>query len=148
LITKRLILMRGLPGSGKSTKAKAIPHARVMSTDDYWIRPDGKYDWNAKLIFDAHRWNQRRVEESMQFWYPTIVVDNTNIRIAHMLPYYDLAREYSYEVDLMWSDTSWAWDPEECMKRCTHNVPLESIKKMLEDYEVVDGDALQKLQSR
>ena len=39
--TKRLILMRGLPGSGKSYRAKEIHanaagSAAIFSTDDYW----------------------------------------------------------------------------------------------------------------
>jgi adenylate kinase family enzyme len=42
-------IMMGLPGSGKSTKAKklALGNDFIFSTDNYWIRPDGYYDFNA-----------------------------------------------------------------------------------------------------
>jgi adenylate kinase family enzyme len=47
--------MRGLPGSGKSTKARKIAGevGVIYSTDDFFMI-DGKYIYNPKLIGDYH----------------------------------------------------------------------------------------------
>lgn len=52
---KELVLMRGLPGSGKSTKAKKIAGnvGVVYSTDDFFM-VNGKYMYDSKLIGDNH----------------------------------------------------------------------------------------------
>ncbi len=69
---KTLHIMRGLPGSGKSTTARNLALAldagakiaAIYATDDYWYRPNGKYDFNYDLIVEAHKWNQLRVERT------------------------------------------------------------------------------------
>jgi adenylate kinase family enzyme len=54
-VKKELVLMRGLPGSGKSTKARKIAGevGVIYSTDDFFMI-DGKYIYNPKLIGDYH----------------------------------------------------------------------------------------------
>ena len=50
-----LVLMRGLPGSGKSTKANKIAGEKgiVYSTDDFFM-VDGKYVYDVKMIGEYH----------------------------------------------------------------------------------------------
>jgi NEDD4-binding protein 2 len=50
--------MRGLPGSGKSTKAKALAgeEGLIFSTDDFFM-VNGKYEYDAKMIGDYHTKN-------------------------------------------------------------------------------------------
>jgi adenylate kinase family enzyme len=47
--------MRGLPGSGKSTKAKKIAGEKgvIYSTDDYFM-VNGEYKYNPKMILEYH----------------------------------------------------------------------------------------------
>ena len=51
-----LIVLRGAPGSGKSTHAKRLckklnmHEYRICSADHYFVRPDGLYDWNKNLL--------------------------------------------------------------------------------------------------
>ena len=43
---KKLIIMRGLPGSGKSTKDKQLGEGgTILSTDDFWY-VDGEYKYD------------------------------------------------------------------------------------------------------
>ncbi|NXS61982.1 N42L2 protein, partial [Brachypteracias leptosomus] len=60
---KFLLLLRGLPGSGKSTLSRILlgqsRDGIVFSTDDYFRRQDG-YTYNAAHLGDAHDWNQKR----------------------------------------------------------------------------------------
>ena len=68
--------MRGLPGSGKSTHIKRMIQkyhglvggfsSVVCSADNYFYRPDGTYDWSAKMLDNAHKWCFKQVEENMQ----------------------------------------------------------------------------------
>jgi adenylate kinase family enzyme len=47
--------MRGLPGSGKSTKAKKIAgnFGVIFSTDDFFM-VNGKYTYNPQMIGEYH----------------------------------------------------------------------------------------------
>ena len=62
---KNLVLVRGLPGSGKSTFASNLEgiladvyYFDVMhiEADMYFVRPDGCYDFNYKFLGKAHDW--------------------------------------------------------------------------------------------
>ncbi|NXQ11459.1 N42L2 protein, partial [Peucedramus taeniatus] len=60
---KLLLLLRGLPGSGKSTLSRVLLGQScdgiVLSTDDYFRQQYG-YTYNAAQLGDAHEWNQKR----------------------------------------------------------------------------------------
>nr|XP_048275151.1 NEDD4-binding protein 2-like 1 isoform X4 [Myodes glareolus] len=61
---KHLYLLRGLPGSGKTTLAREMqrdfPRAMIFSTDDFFFREDGAYEFNPDFLEEAHEWNQKR----------------------------------------------------------------------------------------
>ena len=137
---KRFIIMRGLPGSGKSTKAKLLAghQGQVFSADDYHVMVgNGKYDWKPENIGKAHAWNQRRAMTAVEACVPVIVIDNTNTTLREMRAYRQhmkLAMLHGYTISVEESDTSWAFDVDECFKRGTHNVPLDTLHKMYERY--------------
>ncbi|EGV98877.1 NEDD4-binding protein 2-like 2 [Cricetulus griseus] len=62
-LQKLLILLRGLPGSGKTTLSRILlgqsRDGIVFSTDDYFHHQDG-YRYNVNQLGDAHDWNQSR----------------------------------------------------------------------------------------
>ena len=142
---KKLIFTRGLPGSGKSTIAehflnKHHDSCSVCATDNYWLRPDGIYDFNWELLGKAHAWNQGLVrmimkEEADGPYDSIIIVDNTNINFSEMKPYIKMALEYEYDVEFMEPATEWRYDVEECFKRNTHGVPYATILKMSQKWE-------------
>jgi predicted kinase len=134
--------MRGLPGSGKSTTARNLQLAlstvekpvALYATDDFWIRPNGMYDFNYDLITPAHKWNQKRVELAMMS-HIDVIVDNVNTTWKEIEPYVKLAYMYSYVVQLHESDSPWAMNVEECYERTLHGVPYSTILRMYQEWE-------------
>lgn len=140
----RFIIMRGLPGSGKSHLAQRIwadakirrwISAYVLSTDQYWYRPDNFYDFNASLLPVAHAWNITRAHKIARISRTQIIIiDNTNIKLEHIKPYITGLTK-RWRIEYMLPDTPWAWDVEECHRRCQHGVPLATIQRMKDQYE-------------
>lgn len=135
---KQFIIMRGCPGSGKSTKAKKLAgtNGQIFSTDDYFMI-GGEYKWEPAKIGAAHSWNQKRALAAVKANIPIIIIDNTNTTIREMrsyLPHIEMARLNGYQIMIEEPETYWRLDIEELDKRNTHNVPKQSIQKMLNRY--------------
>jgi predicted kinase len=137
---KQFIIMRGIPGSGKSTKAKNLAGAQgqVFSADDYHVMiGNGKYDWRQENVGKAHDWNQKRSFAALNAGIPIVVIDNTNTTLREMkayLPHIHRAMLLGYKVSIQEPDTSWAFNIDECFKRGTHNVPKATLQKMYDRY--------------
>ena len=136
MTTKILYILRGISGSGKSTKAKDLVNkdmTKVFSTDDYFMK-DGKYIFNPREIPTAHEWNRKRVEQALIQGIGPIVVDNTNTELWEAKPYANLAQRYGHEVKFVESEAPWRFDADELAKRNVHGVPKASIDKMIKRY--------------
>jgi predicted kinase len=92
---KKLFLVRGLPGSGKTTLAESICDT-VVSADDYFM-VDGKYQFKADELKSAHAYSQKKCEDAMQAG-KDVAVANTFTKEWEMEFYYDLAERYGYVV--------------------------------------------------
>lgn len=82
-----LILMRGVSGSGKSTRARELegPDTVILSTDDLFMI-EGKYVFDPTKLQENHQRNQERCREHMVLKTRTIIIDNTNIQSWEMKP--------------------------------------------------------------
>uniref|UniRef100_A0A8C8B325 N42L1 protein n=1 Tax=Otus sunia TaxID=257818 RepID=A0A8C8B325_9STRI len=134
----RLVLLRGLPGAGKSTLARQLkrdyPSAVVLSTDDFFIE-NGVYMFEPDFLEDAHKWNQKRAHKAMKNGKSPVIIDNTNIHAWEMKPYVMMARENRYEVVFQEPDTPWKFNVRELTRRNIHHVPQQKIQRMKEEYE-------------
>ena len=94
---KVLYIVRGIPGSGKSTFAKTLG-GQHYEADMFFIDEEGNYKFDVTKIKDAHQWCQSFVKTDMILEYPKIVVSNTSTQEWEMEPYFTLAKEYGYTV--------------------------------------------------
>ncbi|XP_041640634.1 NEDD4-binding protein 2 isoform X2 [Cheilinus undulatus] len=135
---KVLVLLRGAPGSGKSTLARALiehnPDGVKLSTDDFFTR-HGRYHFDPTTLGEAHEWNQKRAREAFEKGVNPIIIDNTNMQGWEMKPYVAQALKHGYKVLFREPDTWWKNKPRELERRSTHNVPVETIRRMLNGYE-------------
>jgi predicted kinase len=124
----KLTIVRGLPGSGKSTIAKKLGVAHFEA--DMFFMMDGKYEWSPASMSTAHRWCQDSVRNCMTFAMD-VVVSNTFTQKWEMKHYLDLAEQFGYEVEVIRCTAQYG---------NTHNVPEETLQKMAERFEDVERE--------
>ncbi|XP_041527211.1 NEDD4-binding protein 2 isoform X3 [Microtus oregoni] len=133
-----LVLLRGLPGSGKSFLARTLqednPGGVILSTDDYFYI-NGQYQFDVKYLGEAHEWNQNRAKEAFEKKVSPVIIDNTNLQAWEMKPYVALSQKHKYKVLFREPDTWWKFKPKELARRNIHGVSKEKIARMLEHYQ-------------
>lgn len=94
---KVLYIVRGLPGSGKSTFAKSLG-GKHFEADMYFIDENGVYNFDFAKIKMAHNWCMIQTQKAMVDEEPKIVVSNTFTQEWEMDTYFKLAKENNYKV--------------------------------------------------
>jgi len=126
-MTKKVIILRGLPGCGKTTYVRAnFPAALVVSADDYFVGTDGVYRFNPAGIGEAHGSCFRRFIAALQAGEELVVVDNTATMIAEIAPYFLGAQAYGYDAEII----TLRCDPVVAAARNVHGVPEAVVMKM------------------
>jgi predicted kinase len=124
-----LILIRGLPGSGKSTEAKRIEARapglyRHLEADMYFVVKD-KYIFDASKLGEAHKWCQSRTEDYLERGY-NVIVSNTFTTLKEIKPYENLAKEMGIKMEVYQMNNSF---------KSVHDVPEETINRMKERWQ-------------
>lgn len=122
----RVIIITGIPGSGKSSHVRNVyPNAFVCSADHHFM-VKGKYMFDATQLGEAHAQCMRRFLDGLARDILTIVVDNTNLSAIEIAPYYLAAQAYGYQVSLYTMQV----DPKIAAARNIHGVSAEAIARM------------------
>jgi len=124
---KQLILLRGLPGSGKSTFANLLGGIHVEA-DQYFMQ-DGEYKFDASKLKQAHNWCKLRVEHSMEDGADKITVSNTFTQEWEMDAYFELAEKYGYQTSCLIVENRHGGVNE-------HGVPTDKLEQMKNRFEV------------
>lgn len=116
----KLVLVRGLPGSGKSTIAKnLIGWYHHLETDMFWMK-DGEYVFDANRLHEAHMWCQNETRRLMSEGFSP-VVSNTFTTKKELKPYFDIAKEFGIVPTVILCQNDWG---------NVHNVPEETLVRM------------------
>ena len=129
-----LTILRGLPGSGKSTKISQAKRRPLVLSADHWFYRDGVYQFNPSEIGKAHSECQRQCILAMAAKEPWIAIDNTNTQLWEMDVYLTLAFVNGYQTEIIDLYDGNCTD-DELAKRNLHNVPVTKIAQMRSRYE-------------
>lgn len=124
----KLIIVRGLPGSGKSVLAKKIAGEfsyRHYEADMFFVDRDGNYNFNPANRAEAHTWCQRLTYESLKH-KQSVVVSNSFTQIWEMDVYLMIAEALQVEVEIVEMST---------MYKNIHNVPEHILEKMKDNWQ-------------
>ena len=140
-------LVRGLPGSGKTTLAKMmLYHIREAQRDcshfeaDMYFMEDGVYKFDLNQLAQAHEWCRQSVYSCLQRGEDCIV-SNTFTTLREMRPYFVIARKFGVVPNVITCQSNYG---------SVHGVPEETMIKMRARFnydisslfeEPVDGDA-------
>lgn len=122
-----LTIIRGLPGSGKTTLAKTLQDTLGgfhIEADIYFMR-DGEYRFDPTKMREAHDWCQRGVKMFLENGYDCIV-SNTFTQHWEMAPYLAMAKEHGYTVNVIVCKGEW---------QNVHGVPEAAIERMRNRWE-------------
>lgn len=129
-----LIILRGLPGAGKSTLAQLISEENkypVFSIDDYFTQPEsGEYHFDFQKNHLAYRQCEEHTLHAMQRKEKKIILHNTFTLEWEMEPYFKMAAENGYRVHVLTVENRHHG-------KNIHDIPDEQIVKMAEKYKVV-----------
>lgn len=129
-MNKQIIyIIRGVPGSGKTTEAK-----RMMDGDpdlqhfeaDMFFETKGEYNFNFAKIKEAHEWCQSQVHECLKNG-KSVIVSNTFVRKWEMEVYIKMAKELgiNYEIKRMIGGF-----------QNVHGVPETIVERMRRDFQI------------
>jgi predicted kinase len=130
---KMLYLVRGLPGSGKSTFAKTLGGIHIEA-DQYFVDVEGNYNFDGSKIKLAHEYCRTQTEawmktDGLQVNVDKIVVSNTFTQEWEMEPYFELAKKYGYKVFSIIVENRHGGTN-------VHGVPEEKIEQMKNRFEI------------
>jgi hypothetical protein len=164
---RRFVIMRGIPGSGKSHEAEglfaeAIAQGRtavICSTDRYFMVPDQNgvltYQFDPDRIEEYHGRNQQAALDAVLNGVNLIIIDNTNTHSEMMRPYVEMACYGKYWIEFREPTSPWwlAARPKFGLcresaelaplaavfhERNSHGVALDALVKMLSRWENED----------
>ena len=129
---QRLFIVRGLPGSGKTTLGRELALGFCFAADDYFM-VGTEYQFDANQLGAAHADCLARTRAALVAG-TTVAVANTFTQRWEMEPYLLLAKELgvSYAVVDLYNG---GMTDKSLAERTEHAVPLEAIRRMRERYE-------------
>jgi hypothetical protein len=115
-----LYVMRGIPGCGKTHRAKRLAlevscygRESVICSADHFFGEGEEYkkNWSRDRVYLGHRDCEAKAKEAAQRGVASLIIDNTNVTLQNFKFYLDLAVDsgysvvFAYPTSLWWEDT-------------------------------------------
>ena len=130
-----LIIIRGIPGSGKSSLANRLVSLgnasgeewHFFETDMYFTRRDGSYHYNKEQLQEAIKWCYSKTAESLLCGY-TVVVAGVFTKHSSYEDYIKLGETMCAKVTVIVVENNHR-------TKSVHNVPDDVISRMRMNFE-------------
>ena len=138
---KTLIIVRGLPGSGKSTYAKKLYNnltaqghvVKHFESDSFWMNAYGEYSFNPMLLETAHRTCFLNTFFALKDKVSFVIVSNTFVKENDILEYTNEAKKYGAHVIVYRMENNFG---------SIHGVPEETMDKMRRGFVNYPGEVI------
>jgi predicted kinase len=131
--SKNLILLRGLPGAGKSSLANILSENGkypVFAIDDYFTNKiTGEYVFNFAENYLAYHQCEILCKQAIAKGITKVFIDNTFTLDWELTPYFKLAAEFDY---MLYVITVEKYHDN----KNVHDISQEQLEKMAEKYKV------------
>lgn len=132
LSKKTVVILRGLPGSGKTSFANILVWSSkdsvICSADHYFVKPNGNYEYDRDKLPDAHFYCKNKFLKALNK-SDLIIIDNTNCHKKDMAFYEKKAKENGYQVFHVVIENRQG-------NKSIHDIPDERIEEMEKSFKV------------
>jgi adenylate kinase family enzyme len=132
---KSVIILRGLPGSGKTTfLGLLLPYIHI-SMDLFWTKDGQPYAFDYSKLQEAIGWTHDQFRQALDAeGNITVVVDNVSYAHDHYRFFKEYAEEQGHTVHVVHIERP----IPECIDSTTHNVPREKILQMAKNWQPIN----------
>lgn len=138
-MNRTLILVRGLSGSGKTWLSDMIvgdsPTRVMICADDYFINDKGDYQFDYTKIKEAHEWCISETRETLEEEHEIVCVHNNFTRKWEAEPYFKMAEELGYKVQVISLYDS-GMNDKDLAERSPHTISEKAIQKQRHQWEL------------
>lgn len=124
-----LYIIRGVPGSGKTTLANRMYEFGMIDdffeADQFMVDSLGQYKFDAKRLKFCHEKCQRETRSELSKGL-NVAVSNTFTRKWEMQPYLDMAKEFDAQVTVIACQGEF---------ENVHGVPVDKVRQMRDRFE-------------
>ncbi len=123
---QKITLIRGIPGSGKTTIAHEMD-AVLVEADQFFVNKDGEYHHDRRFIKDAHEWCQMEMKRLLLAGND-VVVANTFIKKWEIVGYLKAVQSLGLDLDIEVLEAKGEYAN-------VHGVPEDIVCRMKRQYE-------------
>lgn len=123
---QKITLIRGIPGSGKTTIAHEMD-AALVEADQFFVNKDGEYHHDRRFIKDAHEWCQMEMKRLLLAGND-VVVANTFIKKWEIVGYLKAVQSLGLDLDIEVLEARGEYAN-------VHGVPEDIVCRMKHQYE-------------
>lgn len=125
-----VIILRGVPGSGKSTFARKLaPREHICEADEFMVNVDGEYDFNPARLGYCHDQCYEKFKRLLILGTPTVINANTNTTTKEFKAYVKLAESMGYKVTFLIIENRHG-------KSSVHDVPEDKVQLMRDRFQI------------